>query len=136
MRRVLVCEVCETHIGSFDEERLHLPLSPDQFDPLESGFPEPFQRESDWDNMNCPTCHHRAMGWDTTLSEGVRRDRLMTLDGYLVVPDRFKEEPEDEEEEVVEASAEEEDEPVVELKPKVKRVSKPGKKVERKKRGR
>lgn len=136
MRKVLVCEVCETHIGSFEEELLHLPLSADQFDPLESGFPEPFQQEADWDNMNCPTCHHRAMGWDDTLSEGVRRDRLMTLDGYFVVPDRFDDKPEDDDEEFVEACAADEDEPVVELKPKVARGRKPGKKVERKKRGR
>lgn len=135
MRRVLVCEMCETQIGSFDEELLHLPLSSDQFDPLESGFPEPFQPEADWESMNCPTCHHRAMGWDDTLSEGVRRDRLMTLDGYFVVPDRFKDEPEDDCEEDVQASADEVDEPVIEFKSKVARGRKPGKKVERKKRG-
>ena len=83
---VLICEICESALGTFDPNDLAVPLTPAMFHPLEPGFPPPFQPEADWEHMFCPRCGKRAMGWDESNIEGVRRDRLRSRNGYLVVP--------------------------------------------------
>ena len=88
MIETLVCEVCEAEIGIFDTATLVLPLTPDQFLPLEPGFPPPFQPEMDWEFLNCPICHHRAVGWDASMADGVRRDQVKTTGGYFYVVDQ------------------------------------------------
>lgn len=82
---ILVCERCEVEIGTFDPATLHLPLTPEQFYPLEPGFPAPFHPEMTWETLNCPVCHGRAMGWTGDWDDGVRRDQLLTPRGYFFV---------------------------------------------------
>jgi len=82
---ILVCEICDAQLGTFDPDLIELPLTGDQFGPVEPGFPRPFWLDAGWSELICPHCHSRAVGWDASLADGVRRDRIKTPEGYFVV---------------------------------------------------
>ena len=82
---ILVCEICDAKIGQFDPDLLEMPLTGDQFSAIEPGFPAPFWLDAGWSELTCSYCHNRAVGWDASFPEGVRRDRIKTPDGYFII---------------------------------------------------
>lgn len=86
MDRTLVCEICMTDIGKFDDSKIFQPMQPGMFKPLAEGFSPPFPSEVDWEYFLCPVCGKRAMGWDAEMDGLTREDRLLTDTGFFNVP--------------------------------------------------
>jgi hypothetical protein len=84
--RKLVCEICLTDIGRFDDAAISQPMRPGMFLPLAEGYAQPFPTEVEWEYFLCPVCGKRAMGWDAEMEGLTREDRLLTDTGFFVVP--------------------------------------------------
>lgn len=79
MTAILVCEICNEPLARYVPKRMHLPLSGDQFLPLEEGYPLPFPEPAgmvDWEAMRCPFCHFRPI---------IQESRLPTKGGRHVI---------------------------------------------------
>ena len=60
MKRILVCEICSSPIGQFDEANLTLPLHGSSFEPIAEGYPQPFDPTAPYEAFLCRMCGHIA----------------------------------------------------------------------------
>ena len=77
---ILRCRLCHAAIASFDPAALTPPLTGAMFDPLEPGFPPPFNPDTSFDDARCPYCRHHPQGYAAN-----GRDSLETDQGPLVI---------------------------------------------------
>lgn len=83
-KAVLSCQICKSNIGVFDPERIHLPVTPDQFESIDPfhGMLPPFpyvvgrMDETTHKNMRCPRCQSYPF---------LRENMVLTPFGYFEV---------------------------------------------------
>ena len=60
MKRIFICEICETPLGTIEFETLGVPMLPEMFGSLDpgSGIPAPFQPFLEQNMWRCRQCTH------------------------------------------------------------------------------
>jgi hypothetical protein len=70
---ILVCEICDEKLATFDPDAVTVPIDGWMFQPLDHGYPHLWPEGMGWEHMRCPHCRYRPV-----VDEG----RLLTTDGY------------------------------------------------------
>lgn len=82
MQGILVCEICQEKIGTFNPETIRLPITSDQFGSIDEfhGFPPPFpiipgrMETMTWEAARCPFCRRRPF---------IFEDKILTPNGHF-----------------------------------------------------
>ena len=70
---ILVCEICDEKLATFDPDAISSPIDGWMFQPLAHGYPQLWPEGMGWEHMRCPMCRFRPV---------VDEVRLLTPDGY------------------------------------------------------
>ncbi len=70
---ILVCEICDEKLATFDPDAIATPIDGWMFQPLAHGYPQLWPEGMGWEHMRCPMCRFRPV---------VDERRILTTDGY------------------------------------------------------
>ena len=85
--KILICEICQQPIATFDPDKVKLPLEPGMFEPLEVGMQPPFHHSLGVFDFRCGWCQKLPFVAEFNTAEDVDPEkfpaRLKTRDGYF-----------------------------------------------------